>query len=305
MVGKLLNTQSVSRARRLAPVVVLLADLGLGSAAWLTDTRARDTYLVLLLWPTLTAAVLMPRRFVMAQVAVVAAITVAAPSALGMGAMVRMLALTVSVAAAAYLVTEMRGRLHHTREQLAAQLDESRRVSASDPLTGLANRRGLEERLPGMWNAATRRKEALSVLLLHLDQLEAIDVQHGHVAADEALTELGGFVRSLVRTEDIVARLGGRELVVVTSDASTAGPADIGERLRRAVEDASLGHPITVTVGAVRYSPTDLDDPLPTFAGLLEDAGEALDAARRAGTNRVVGLSSPPFLIPPPRSAAS
>lgn len=303
LVSDLLGSmRSRTRARVLVAGVVL-ADLGLGLAASATDGNAAGAYLVLLLWPTLAAALVLPRLFVASQVGAVAATSLAVAPPLTGGALLQALAVTMSCGGAAFVVATMRERLTKERARLTETLQETRRLSHSDPFTGLVNRRGLEDRLPAMWNAATRRREALTVLRLEVDQLAAVGHQHGAAGAGTVLTELGAFLRSLVRVEDIVASFHGGHLVVVTADASTAGPSDIGERLRREVEQADMTHRVTVSVGAVRYLPSDLDDPLPTFASLHEDAEQAVDAAKSTGRNRVVGLSAPPVVIPPPRSA--
>lgn len=285
--------------RPMVLVSILLADVAIGaSAAVLRNTSGGAIYLTLLLAPTMCAALCLSRPFLAVQTAAVAAtVAVVSAPAGAVAVVVNTVILTAALAGTAYVVLR-------TREGLSEARDEGRRRISTDPLTGLDSRRGLDERIPAMWHAATRRREAITVLMMDVDQLDSINDADGHAAGDALLVALAGVVRTLVRTEDLVARLEGGELAVVTADASSAGPADIGERLRRAVASASLSHQVTVSVGAVRYVPSDLDDPLPTFAGLLDDADQAMRSAQQAGANRVVGLTAPPFIIPPPRSAA-
>jgi diguanylate cyclase (GGDEF)-like protein len=273
-------------------LALLTGDLAIAAATMVANQRpGGSSTLLLLLWPTLLAAIFLSRRLVRMQVGAVAVVGALvfhrAPAGLGV-ALIQVLVMTVSLAVAAKVVLQL-------RERLTAAVQEADRLSRTDPLTGLANRRGLEDRLPGMWAAASRQQAALAVLLLDVDHFKAINDDHGHAVGDRVLVELADVVGGLVRAEDVVARFGGEELVVVAAEAAPAGSVDVtstaaemGERLRLAVAAARLSVPVTVSVGAVARVPVTVERPLVEFAAMLDQADRAMYAAKRSGRNRVV-----------------
>ncbi len=278
-------------------VAVCVADLAVAFSAYV---QPGGNLLVLLVMPTLLAGVFASRLLLAVQVGVVGVLTVLVELGGGvgvLGSVVQVLVEVTSIAMVGLVVVAL-------REHVVAALDENRRLSRTDPLTGLANRHGLEERVPGMWNAATRRKEALAVLLLDVDHFAALNEEHGHVKGDRVLLELADLVRARVRSEDVVARFGSGQLVVIAAEPSATRVTETGRRLRRSVEDANLTVPLTVSIGSIRYLPSDLDDPVPTFEALLEDADRALHDAKRAGRNRVVSRTAGDIVIPLPRPKA-
>jgi diguanylate cyclase (GGDEF)-like protein len=105
-----------------------------------------------------------------------------------------------------------------------------------DPLTGLYNRRHLDERLGAELSASLRHGRPLSLLLGDLDHFKAVNDQHGHLAGDEALRVAALVLRDTVRKEDVLARFGGEEFVVLARETALPGGRALAERLRRAVE---------------------------------------------------------------------
>ena len=162
--------------------------------------------------------------------------------------------------------------------------------SVRDALTGLYNRHFLDERLRGEVAYAVRHRTPLSVLFVDADHFKRINDTHGHGVGDEVLRALGRFLAKAVRVEDLVARIGGEEFVVVLRGIGRGPLHIVGERVRAGVEalpvDAA-GTPLNVTVsvgGATLDEVSELGSP----AALLAVADGALYAAKRAGRNQVV-----------------
>lgn len=165
--------------------------------------------------------------------------------------------------------------LEDSSGELEAEVAELERVANTDALTGLANRRRLDQ--------AIRRYRTvdgdgvLSVLALDLDRFKAINDAHGHHVGDEALQHVARQLLAVCRASDTVARLGGDEFVVLLPDTDAAEAAQVGERLRAALEaDAATtagGIPVRVSVGAAT-------GPLPDIDRLLRAADLALYEAK-------------------------
>ena len=159
-------------------------------------------------------------------------------------------------------------------------------ASRTDPLTGLANRRHFAEQL-GFALDSIRPGQALGLLLLDIDHFKRTNDTYGHAAGDAVLREVARQLAGVVRSGDIVARIGGEELAVVMPGG---GKPDIlrvaGERVRLLVASASVLHggsevPFTVSVGAA----SSLD--ASTADTLLAAADRAMYAAKRRGRDRV------------------
>ncbi|MGE0790437.1 MAG: diguanylate cyclase [Sandaracinaceae bacterium] len=168
---------------------------------------------------------------------------------------------------------------------LEAALKEAESESKTDPLTGLPNRRALDE-------TVTRRAAAglpVGVLLLDLDRFKRINDEHGHAAGDLVLKTLGRLLDAELRGDDEAFRVGGEEVVVLLSDSDHQGARATAERLRarlarRAIPvGTSAGLLVTMSVGVAVWAP-----PQP-FDEALKVADRALYRAKDAGRNRVIG----------------
>ena len=181
-------------------------------------------------------------------------------------------------------------------EQLAMalsnlSLQETLRVqSIRDPMTGLFNRRYLEESLGRELARCQRRSLPLAVLMLDLDHFKRFNDQHGHAGGDILLTDFGGLLQRMSRAEDIACRYGGEEFTLILPEATAAVAAVRAEEIRAAVEGMRvqyLGrelHDVTVSVGVAAMPEHGSDPEL-----LLRCADEALYRAKREGRNRVAG----------------
>ncbi len=162
-----------------------------------------------------------------------------------------------------------------------------------DPLTGLYNRRHLDERLASELAAADRHGRALSLLMIDIDHFKAVNDAHGHLAGDEALKMVAFVLRGAVRKEDVLARYGGEEFVVIARETALEGARALAERIRRAVERSHctwqgdrLG--VTVSVGVTASAKITGYVPGRTDRALVETADRALYAAKAQGRNCVV-----------------
>jgi len=172
----------------------------------------------------------------------------------------------------------------------------TRHLSVTDELTGMSNYRYLQQRLDEEVSRARRYDKHLSLLMLDADNFKGFNDQHGHIAGDKALAELGQVLGSVVREVDVAARYGGEEFAVVLPETDAAGAYVAADKIRESL----AGHlfldgegnrccTLTVSIGIATY---------PTYAGdmeaLLREADDALYRAKNGGRNRVCApLRSP------------
>ncbi len=168
-------------------------------------------------------------------------------------------------------------------------------AAVRDHLTGLFNRRFLEERLASEVAYALRQGSLLSVLVLDVDRFKQVNDTHGHLAGDVVLRAVAGVLAAGVRAEDVVARFGGEEFVVVARGSGSRGALALAERLRVCVASLIIhceGQPVRVTVsaGAATLSPE-----LPSSLAVMLAADAAMFRAKAQGRNRVVLAGREPF----------
>lgn len=171
-----------------------------------------------------------------------------------------------------------------------------------DPLTHAVNRRGFEESFAKEYAFASRNGRSLSVLAFDVDHFKHVNDTHGHPAGDYVLRRLAEIVIATIRDEDVFARLGGEEFVILLRDVTLDGAFDCADRLRQTVEQSVFETggariPVTISVGVAA-----LQAPVPTAPKvLLEAADRALYAAKGSGRNRVCAAEyANPGRAPPP-----
>jgi len=173
-------------------------------------------------------------------------------------------------------------------ERLNADLT---RLATLDPLTGVYNRRTMTELATRAIADATRRARPLSLLALDIDHFKRINDEFGHEAGDAALCTFVELVRSSLRREDLISRLGGEEFVVVLPDTDENTAGLLAERVRERIADpgfAIAGWPVQMRVSiGVAALGSEVGD----LKTLLRAADLALYAAKRGGRNRVVAAS--------------
>ncbi|HJQ48306.1 MAG TPA: diguanylate cyclase, partial [Amycolatopsis sp.] len=119
-------------------------------------------------------------------------------------------------------------------DELRARNAELERMSSTDTLTGLDNRRHIEEKLRQQCSAARRRREPVAVLLLDLDHFKRVNDTYGHPVGDQVLAEFAHRLRRELRAEDIACRWGGEEFLVVLPGTGLADATSVAERIRSA-----------------------------------------------------------------------
>lgn len=120
------------------------------------------------------------------------------------------------------------------------QKDRLRKEGFADPLTGLDNRRSFERSLPREIAEARRSGESLGVILADLDLLKEVNDLHGHLAGDDVLRGVAKLLKKTSRAEDLVARWGGEEFVILLPDAGREEVEKAAERLRTAIEETPI-----------------------------------------------------------------
>ena len=178
-----------------------------------------------------------------------------------------------------------------TQEQslLRSQALQWGREAREDALTGLGNRRVVDEVLPGLLQQAHDEQLPLSVAMVDLDHFKKVNDSHGHAVGDQVLVVMGQLLRANTRGADVLARVGGEEFMVVLVGTAIDRAQEICERLREAVarHDWSACAPglrVTISVGLVDR--TSEHDSL----RLVERADRALYVAKKQGRNRVVPM---------------
>lgn len=168
--------------------------------------------------------------------------------------------------------------------------EEIYRLTILDGLTELHNGRYLTEFLEREVLRSQRHNRPLAVLALDIDKFKALNDTHGHLCGDFVLRELGAVLRDTIRQEDLAARCGGEEFVVVLVETTADEAARAAERIREAVEAhtfrfESARLKLTVSVGVA----STLGDATATATALRKIADERLYRAKHAGRNRVCG----------------
>ncbi len=172
-------------------------------------------------------------------------------------------------------------------ERATKQLFEA---STRDALTGLFNRRYLDERLASEVSFAHRHKGPLGVLMFDIDHFKKVNDTHGHPAGDAVLQAVAARMSKVVRVEDVVARYGGEELAIIARGIPIEGLAALAERVRRGISELIVVHDktsirVTVSVGVASLQECD---PLATGDLLIALADERLYRAKHTGRNRVI-----------------
>ena len=190
----------------------------------------------------------------------------------------------------------MAEELRTANEDLQQANAELERISHTDQLTGLFNRRRIEQRLREEISRNARYDRHLGVGLLDLDHFKTINDTYGHPVGDQVLAEFALMLTQTVRTTDVPGRYGGEEFLVLFPETDAPGVQVCLERLRRAVDQTKIGpaemsHRVTVSCGGTAAVPEGRDADS-DITSLVAKADEALYQAKESGRNRVVMLPS-------------
>ena len=174
------------------------------------------------------------------------------------------------------------------QDELKRSNELLRKLSITDPLTHLHNRRHLMEMVEKEFQRAARKGGYLSLVILDIDYFKKINDTYGHQEGDKVLASLADIVRKGLRSYDVAARYGGEEFVLLLPETPLYEAQTIAERLRTEVQDhifnGSLqGQVITISLGVATYPSSRIE----SIDSLFRQADEALYRAKQNGRNRV------------------
>ena len=179
--------------------------------------------------------------------------------------------------------------IRNVRQRYALEQERARMIlrlaelTVTDELTGLANRRRLDEKLQEEVQRSERTGHVFTLLLIDLDLFKQVNDRYGHQAGDDVLRHCAAALKQKVRVTDLVARYGGEEFCVLLPDTAPAGGRRVAETLRKAVKD--LPEPVpTISVGVAHWEPDISADEL------VRRADQALYRAKGSGRDRVAAF---------------
>ncbi|MFZ2972783.1 MAG: diguanylate cyclase [Ferribacterium limneticum] len=167
-------------------------------------------------------------------------------------------------------------------------MENLRDSTLRDPMTGLNNRRFLEEYVETLVSSVQRKRTHVAILMLDLDYFKMVNDTYGHDAGDAVLKELSSLLKQSVRASDLVIRYGGEEFLIILVDSEGQAADNVAEKIRLAVESlkvqiAGITLQKTISIGIADF-PTDSD----TFWQAVKFADVAMYQAKEQGRNRVV-----------------
>ncbi len=195
-----------------------------------------------------------------------------------------------TTSAARNLLRILAGRIRHDDLAIETSGQQQRHlehIATIDALTGLRNRRWLDEMFPRQLERATRTNQPASLLLIDVDYFKDINDTHGHDVGDAVLRRLADQLAANVRPQDMVARYGGEEFAVFLPGVDVQSARSMAERLRKIIDSprADVGDeiapPATVSIGVASRLEHD------TLGELLRRADQSLYRAKQAGRNRI------------------
>ena len=191
------------------------------------------------------------------------------------------------------------------RRRIQRLLAATDALSSTDPLTGLWNRRYLVQQAPRMWRHARRDGTRVAAMVLDLDHFKRLNDAHGHAVGDAVLLTVATALGATVRPTDVLARIGGEELLVLGMVGDDAEAHHLAERLRAAVSESRTGggHRVTASIGIALTRPVDGEDATAALWRLVDRADAAMYEAKQQGRDRVAAVPVPrprPALVEPP-----
>ena len=201
----------------------------------------------------------------------------------------RFLAQAEALQASQLANAELEARVQSRTAELEQLNQRLQQLSEMDQLTGLANRRFLEQRLQQEWARAQRSGDAVAFLLIDVDHFKQVKDRYGHPVGDQCLKQVAQVLRSGLReASDVAARYGGEEFCLLLPQTDSSGAQVVAERIRQKVEACELdanGIPfkVTISVGVCAAIPGVNN----TIAQLIKQADDVLYRSKQSGRNRV------------------
>lgn len=160
------------------------------------------------------------------------------------------------------------------------------KVSRTDQLTGLLNRRGFEERFAAEVNLFQRQGKPFSLLLIDVDNFKMINDRHGHLVGDAYLKKIATILRSEVRSMDAIGRWGGEEFIILLTSSTQEQAVGVANKIRNTIENlhqviVDAPEKLTISIGVAQYREGE------SLTELTDAADRALYEAKKSGKNRV------------------
>jgi diguanylate cyclase (GGDEF)-like protein/PAS domain S-box-containing protein len=188
------------------------------------------------------------------------------------------------------LILDITERTRAGREVQALQ-DQLREQAIRDPLTGLYNRRYLNEFFDRELSLAVRRRLPISAVMADLDKFKAVNDTYGHHAGDEVLRVFGGLMKQFYRASDICCRYGGEEFLAVLPDMANDSACRRTEELRSALENTPIVVGTSIILVTASFGIATFPQDGKSLDPLVAAADKALYAAKHSGRNQVKGCS--------------
>lgn len=190
-------------------------------------------------------------------------------------------------------ICELSNKLHIAHQELTVAHEAIQKLALTDSLTKLPNHRAVIQCLETEYDRACRAYRPLSLIFFDCDHFKHINDHYGHNVGDSVLQELGHYASSVLRSGDIIGRLGGEEFIVVLPETDAPQAKEIAERLRATIAAQPLarssveaGINVTVSVGTATYPENGASS-----NALLKAADQTMYCAKRMGRNRVCSTS--------------
>lgn len=185
------------------------------------------------------------------------------------------------------VIEKFYNNLEQIVEERTAELKEANQIiskqAATDELTKLYNRRFFNEQLPTAMSAARRHNLPLSIIMIDLDHFKQVNDSFGHSEGDNVLREFADVLREMIRAEDIVARWGGEEFIMILPHTTLEAAEALAERIRGACKMHTVGmHGMTASFGVAELTCGESED------SLIRRADDAMYLAKKEGRNRVI-----------------
>lgn len=193
-------------------------------------------------------------------------------------------------------IKKLQTQLKERENELSELNDRLRQISLTDGLTGVENRRSLEERLKEMWSHSIRLHEPIALILCDIDKFKSVNDNYGHQAGDAVLKEFAQLLKDEAREIDRVGRYGGEEFLLILSGTVLDAAVTFAERLREKVENHTFSFEggtlcRTMSCGVAGSPHPKVKDQ----EALVRAADDALYVAKESGRNRVIRFDGTEF----------
>ena len=193
-------------------------------------------------------------------------------------------------------IKQLQTDLVASREELSQLNNKLREISLTDGLTGVENRRSLEDRLQEQWQHSVRLHEPMALIMCDIDKFKSVNDKYGHQAGDAVLKEIARLLKDEAREIDRVGRYGGEEFLLILPGTVPDAAVTFAERLREKVENHTFSYEggtlrRTMSCGVAGSPHPKVQDQ----EALVRAADDALYVAKETGRNRVVRFDSAEF----------